>query len=170
MKWFVQALAYLLFAALIGVFTAEPKLRLLADDAAIISISFSHAAARIGECTRLTQEELLALPPNMRKADECPRERHLLDLELLLDGVSAYASTERPTGLWADGKATVYQRFTVAAGKYTITARMRDSGREDGFDYEDTASINLAPGQNLVVRFDATSGHFVFGENPDEIP
>ncbi len=170
MKWFWQILAYLSFAAAIGLFTAEPELRLLGDEEAVISISFSHAAERVGECTRLTQEELMALPPNMRKPDECPRERHVLDLELLMDGEPAYASREAPTGLWSDGKSTIYQRLTVPSGEYVLTARMRDSGSRNGFDYEDTAQIFLTSGQNLVIRFEPTSGHFVFGENVNEIP
>jgi len=36
--------------------------------------------------------------------------------------------------------------------------RLRDSGRESGFDYSATADLDLRPGQNLVVEFRQPGG------------
>jgi hypothetical protein len=135
---------------------------LLSDDEAIVSLSFSHAANRIGECKRLTQEELLALPPNMRKPDQCPRERHLMQVELIMDEQTLYAATLAPTGLWSDGKATAYQRLRVAAGTHDFRIRMNDSGVPGQIDFENSTTISLQPGQNLVVFFDPTNQQFRF--------
>ena len=104
----------------------------------------------------------MALPPNMRKPDECPRERHPIRVGLLLDGQELYRTTLLPTGVWSDGKATVYQRFTIPAGDYQITVQLNDSGTDRDFDYEGHAQRQIQPGQNLVVYFDSTRQQFEF--------
>ena len=73
MKILYQAIAYAAFVTVVATFSVWPSLRLLGADEALLSVSFSHAAERIGECRRLSQEELNELPPNMRRPDECPR-------------------------------------------------------------------------------------------------
>ncbi len=113
------------------------------------------------ECRRLTQEELNALPPNMRKPDECPRERHEIYVEMHLDDRLVYSETALPSGLWKDGKANVYRRTTVDAGEYKLFVGMNDSGSGDGFDYFEQRDVTLAPGQNLVVTFDGQQKTFV---------
>ena len=80
-----QASAYGVFAIVIGLFSIWPQHRLLSEREAVVSVTFSHAAERIAACRRLTQEELNELPPNMRKPDECPRERHQVQVEMRVD-------------------------------------------------------------------------------------
>ena len=162
MKIVGQCIAYAGFFALVALLTARPELRLLADDQAIVSLSFSYAAQRIGECTRLSQEELNALPPNMRKPDHCPRERHPLYVELLIDDTERYKATLRPSGIRSDGKATVYKRIAVAAGPHVVTIRMNDSGATGFDEFSASRSLSLRPGQNLVVYFDADTHQFIF--------
>ena len=155
-------LASAIFCAVVGLLSVWPELRILENDEAIVSVTFSHAGKRIGECTRLSQEELMALPPNMRKADECPRERHALQVELSMDGTILYGATLPPSGLWADGKSTAYQRIRVVAGPHDFTVRMNDSGKPGTFDIENSTTLEIRPGQNLVVSFDPTSQRFLF--------
>jgi hypothetical protein len=162
MKYAGQLIAYAAFFVLVAVLSVRPELRLLGDQQAIVSLSFSHAAQRIGECQRLSQEELMALPPNMRKPDRCPRERHLLQVRLTMDGQTLYEAALAPTGLWSDGKATAYQRLEVSAGTHEFGVRMNDSGVPGQVDFENTATINVQPGQNLVVFFDPASRQFRF--------
>jgi hypothetical protein len=162
MKYVLQAFSYAALCVFIAMFTANPELRLLEDDEAIVSITFSHAGQRVSECVRLSQEELLKLPPNMRKPDSCPRERHPSYVELLIDDDLVYDIVAQPTGLSSDVKSTVYQRVTVKAGQYTLTARMTDSGNTGTFDYENSADVSIRPGQNLVVHFDESLQQFVF--------
>jgi len=162
MKYAGQLLAYAAFFAFVAFLSVRPEVRLLGDDEAIVSLSFSHAANRIGECQRLTQEELLALPPNMRIPDQCPRERHLMQVELIMDEQTLYAATLAPTGLRSDGKATAYQRLRVTAGTHDFRIRMNDSGVPGQIDFEDSTTISLQPGQNLVVFFDPSNQQFRF--------
>jgi hypothetical protein len=160
MKLIGQWVLYVAFFALLGVFSVWPRLHLMADDEAIVSISFSHAAKRVGECRRLSQEELMALPPNMRRPEDCPRERHPLQVVFLMDGQTIYEAALPPTGLWSDGKSTAYQRIRVSAGVHDFVIRMNDSGTSGAFDFESSSTINLLPGENLVVYFDADGQQF----------
>ncbi len=156
-----QIVAYGLFIAVVGAFSAWPGYRLLDEQEAIISLTFSHAAQRVEECRRLTQEELNALPPNMRKPDECPRERHRVHVEMRLNDRLLHSETALPSGLWNDGKANVYHRTTVDSGDYTLAVGMNDSGSDDGFDYVERRDVTLAPGQHLVVTFNDLQKTFV---------
>ena len=104
----------------------------------------------------------MALPPNMRKPEDCPRERHALQIMLVMDDLTLYQATLPPTGLWADGKSTVYQRIRVSAGTHDFAIRMNDSGTPGSFDFENLSTISLLPGENLVVYFDADSQQFKF--------
>jgi hypothetical protein len=157
-----QLVAYAAFIVLLATFSVWPQLHLLAEDEAIVSLSFSHAAKRVGECRQLSQEELMALPPNMRKPEDCPRERHPLQIVLLMNDQTLYQAALPPTGLWADGKSTAYQRIRVSAGVHDFAIRMNDSGASGSFDFENSSTINLLPGENLVVYFDADDQQFRF--------
>ncbi len=157
-----QAFLYLLFAVTIGYFSASPAYQSIDPERAMIKVSFSHAGAQIRDCRRLSPEEIAELPPNMRRATDCPRERVPIVLELELDERVLYRGIQPPAGIWRDGPSTVYQRFVVDAGGYILTARLRDSRRQDGFDYSTTADITLAPGQIFVITFRAETGGFVF--------
>jgi len=160
MKIAVQLVAYLTFFGFVVLLSAQPKIQLRGAQDAIVSLSFSSSGKRVGECSRLSQEELLKLPPNMRKADECPRERHPLSIELEVDGELAYSDTLPPSGLWQDGKSTVYHRVTVAAGSHRIIVRMNDSGTDRGVDYQLDEQLDMAPGDNLVISFSPDSNAF----------
>ena len=151
MRWLGEALAYALFAVVVGAFSAWPSYRLIGTQQAIVSLTFSHAGQRISPCHILTQAELDALPPNMRKPADCPRGRHPLMLELMSNGELLYRGEIRPSGLWEDGKANVYERIVIPAGRHEIRARMNDSG-SDGFDVERSVTLDVTPGRNVVVR------------------
>jgi hypothetical protein len=157
-----QVVAYALFAMVVGYFATQPAYTHLDPDQALIKLSFSHAGAHTRECRRLTQEELNRLPPNMRQPMDCPRERLSLLIELELDGKIIYQDALPPSGLSDDGASTAYQKFPVPAGAHHLVARLRDSRREDGFDYEKAVDVTLAPLQNLVIDFRPELGGFLF--------
>jgi hypothetical protein len=52
----------------------------------------------------------------------------------------------------------MHRTFAVPAGPQALTVRMRDSGREAGFDHVRSGTIDLRPGQNFVVEFETGSG------------
>ena len=82
---------------------------------------------------------------------DCPRGRPPVATELAIDGRTLFAASLPPGGLSGDGQSQVYKRFTVPAGEHEIVARLRDTPRDQGFDYERTATITLASGQSLAV-------------------
>lgn len=162
MKYLAQFTAYTVFAVVVGLLSVWPRYEVLRPDLAVVSLSFSHAGQRIGECRRLTQAELDELPPNMRTPTECPRERHPIGVEFRADGMVLFRENLPPTGLWADGKATVYRRVQIDAGSHELFVGMSDSGGGDGFDYQLIAVREILPGQNLVIDFDEVQREFVF--------
>ena len=91
---------------------------------------------------------------------DCPRGRVSLLVELDIDGERGYSAWLPPSGLAGDGASTAYERFVVAPGRHRITARLRDSRREQGFDHELDEGVELAAGQHLVIDFRANTGGF----------
>lgn len=161
-RYLGQAALYAAFAAVIGYFSSAPAWQHFDPAKALIKVAFTHAAKPIRECRRRTAAEIAKLPPNMRRPLDCPRERVVGLFELELDGRLLLRVAMPPSGLWKDGAATVYRRLAVAAGDHVLTARLRESNRAQGFDYQRTAAITLAPRQNFVVDFHADAGGFIF--------
>lgn len=156
-----QAAVLGLFAALLGYLATRPAYVHMDPRDALVTLSFGHAGERKVPCRRLTPDEIAALPPNMRKPVDCPRERVDLLVELALDGRVLYRGSLPPSGLAGDGASTVFEEFPVAPGTYTLTARLRDTRREEGFDYETERTVSLAAGRRLVVDFRPDTGGFV---------
>ncbi len=157
-----QLVVYAAFGLLIGYLASSPTYNHFPADKAMVKMSFAHGAKRIGECIRRTREELAKLPPNARVPVECPRERHVALIELETDGNLIFRRELPPSGLFKDGAARVYEKFTLEPGRHRLTARLRDSGRTEGFDYETTVDVDLRPTQNLSIDFHADSGDFLF--------
>jgi hypothetical protein len=156
-KVFGQVVLYGAFALAIGYFSTSPVYTHLAADQALLKLSFSHGAQRLGECRERSDEELAKLPPNMRIRADCPRERAPVLVELDLDGVVLYRESLPPSGLSRDGPASVYRRFVVPAGTHRLSARLSDSvGGE--FNYRGEKTVTLTPAQIVVVEFHADSG------------
>lgn len=156
-----QVLVYAGFAAVIGYFASAPTYRYFAGDDALLTVSFSHGANRREECHTRTREELLELPPNMRKPVSCPRERLPIVVKFELDGKHLYEASLPPTGLSKDGQSHIYEKFSVPTGPHTLVAHLRDTNRSEGFDYNASFNIDLAPAQNLALDFRRDIGGFV---------
>jgi len=157
-----QALVYLLFAAFLGYFASAPRFTHFPPDQALIKLSLAHGAKRKGGCRRFTQAELQALAPNMRRPMDCPRQRLPVFIELAIDGETRYSASVPPTGLSGDGPSRIYQRFAVSPGKHAIAARLRDSDRSEGFDYQMTSEVELTARQSLAIDFRQEMGGFLF--------
>jgi hypothetical protein len=156
-----QVVLYGLFAAALGYFSTSPAYTHLPADMALVKVSFTHAAQRIGECRMRSDEELARLPPNMRIREECPRERAAIRIELEMDGALLYRDLLQPSGLSRDGATSVYRRFPVPAGRHSFEARLSDSASGE-FGYERDESIELAPARILLVDFNAQAGGLLF--------
>jgi len=160
-QWLGQFLLYGLFALLIGVFTQWPPYHPLGENQALIKVSVARLGQPVGECRRLTDEELAELPPNMRDPVRCPRERSPLSMEVHINGSRMLERVAQPSGLSRDGAAAIYERLVVSAGEQHINVRFNEDVRPGARVYEHEASVALAPGQVLVIDFDAERGGIV---------
>lgn len=161
-RYIVQLLAYTAFAAGVGYFSVAPSYQYADAGSAVIKLALSHATNRIEPCVRLTPEEVAALAPNMRRAEQCERARLPLQVEIELDGEVVLAAEAAPSGAWNDGPASIYHKFAVPPGDHRLTARLRDSARIDGWDYAYTEDVSLAAGRYLSITFRAENGGFEF--------
>ncbi|WP_072388742.1 hypothetical protein [Hyphomicrobium sp. CS1BSMeth3] len=155
-----QAAIYGLLALAIGYFSSRPMVVYFPTDKAQIKFSFAHGAKRVEECRRLAPEEIAKLPPRERRPHTCGRERLPMRVQLLVGDVPIYDDVIQPTGLSRDGPARIYRKFSIAPGRHEITARLRDSNRMEGFDYERRVTIELKAQQNLAIDFSSDQGTF----------
>lgn len=157
-----QGALYAAFAAVIGYFSAAPMYTHQHPDLALIKLSFSHPGQRKQPCRQLTSEEIAKLAPNMRRQTVCARERLPVRVQIELDGTPLFEDALPPSGIARNGVSTAYARFPTVSGRHRVVARLRDSARTEGFDYERAADIELLPQQNFVIDFRAGAGGFVF--------
>jgi hypothetical protein len=157
----LQAACYAAFIAVVGYFATSPLYVHLPAGEALVKLSFQHAGERKEACHERTPEELAKLAPNMRAASVCPRERAPVEVEVAMDGRPLFAIVAQPTGLAKDGASTVYRRIAVPAGSHRVVAKMKDTVAGD-FRFLAERTVDLAPGQVLVIDFDAKEGGWVF--------
>jgi hypothetical protein len=157
-RYLLQAFNYSVFMALIWYFATEPSIRILADDEAMITIAFAHAGELREPCRKLSNEELQELAPNMRKPEECPRERSPVLIEVLVDEQRLYAETFDPPGLFRDGSINVYYRTKIPAGEHHVEINMDDSVRKQGFNHSIEKNISIDPAHILLIEFDSVKG------------
>jgi len=139
-----------------------PAYTYLARDHALLKLSFSHAGQPLKPCRRYTHEELTNTRFSERSATSCERGRWPVYVEFDLNGQPLHRGLHRPAGLWDDGPSSVYERFEIPAGRHVLEARLRDDGAAEGFTFTARKVVDIAPGQNFVVEFQAAEGGFVF--------
>ncbi len=160
-RYALQGLAYAAFIAVVGYFSTSPAFRQLGDDEAVLKLSFSHSGQLKFACRERDAAELAKLSPHMRSKSDCPRERAPVRVELDMDGKPLYRVSTAPLGLHRDGAATVYRRLAIPAGRHLFQARLAD-GPDGVVNFSKEISIELKPGQVLIVDFLTGSGGFVF--------
>ena len=152
----------LLCAVVTAYFATRPSYTYFDSEKAQILVSFAHGGKAKGGCRKPTAEENAKLAPNMRRKLICSRERVDLLFEMSIDGEVVFNEMLEPTGLRSDGPSRVYKKFAVATGRHEVEFKLRDSNREEGFDYIRKAEVDLKPGQNFSVDFKASQGGFKF--------
>ncbi len=160
-RYLLQAINYTVFMALVWYFSMAPPVNVIAEGESLITIAFAHAGEIREPCRKLSQEELMKLPPNMRKPEECPRERSPVIIEARLDGEIIYNITKQPPGIFNDGSVDVYYSRKIPAGKHLFEIKMDDSVRKQGFNYNFEQYINIKPTHILLVEFDSLKGFSV---------
>ncbi|MEO5371964.1 MAG: hypothetical protein H7833_18000 [Magnetococcus sp. DMHC-1] len=91
-----QGIAYGLFCLVIYYFSTSPAYHYLPPGHAELRLAFKHTAELREPCRKRTPEELLKLPPNMRKPMSCSRARSPIHIELAMDGKFLAQSTFPP--------------------------------------------------------------------------
>jgi hypothetical protein len=163
LRYLLQAINYSVFMGLVWYFATAPSIRIIGEDEAMITIAFAHAGQLREPCRKLSYEELAKLAPNMRKPDDCPRERSPVKIETLLNGKPLYGETLQPAGLFGDGGVDVYYSQKIPAGDHLLTLKMNDSVRIKGFNHNLEQQIKVDPAQILLVDFDSRYGFIVRG-------
>ena len=158
----IQVITYSAFAVVVGYLSASPAYDYADPGNATIKLSLSHAANRVKPCVRLTPEQIAELAPNMRRPETCERQRLPLTVELEIDGETVANIQAKPSGLWNDGPGSIYERLEAEPGMHTVTARLRDSNRPEGWDYTHTEDVTLVAGRYFTVTFRAETGGFSF--------
>ncbi|MCW8909257.1 MAG: hypothetical protein OQK76_01430 [Gammaproteobacteria bacterium] len=153
LRYLLQAFNFSMFMALVWYFSLYPAYHQLEEDQAMITFTVSHAGKHIRECVKFSQEELLKLPPNMRKPMDCPRERSPISMELKLDDEVIYSKVAPPHGLYSDQGIDIYQNIRVPAGKHRLTAWLNDDVKVEGPIYKLSQDVTLKPEQHLVIEF-----------------
>ncbi|MCW8924384.1 MAG: hypothetical protein OQK69_12285 [Gammaproteobacteria bacterium] len=152
-QYFLQAINYSFFMAVIWYFSSSPSYRQLEEGKSIITVSFAHAGEIKEPCHRRTQEELMALPPNMRAPMDCTRERSPIKIEISLDGNLVYSESAEAPGFYKDSGVDIYHAAEVSSGSHRLAIKMDDSVLKEGFDYTFEQDIELKPAQILLVDF-----------------
>lgn len=160
-RYLAQGLLYVPLMAIIGYFSTYPVYTNVPPEQALVRLSFSHAGQRMVECRQRSAEELAKLAPNMRAAQDCPRERSPVKVALELDGKEVFQAVVPPSGLKKDLASTVYRRFPVPAGRHKVMARLSDQPSGE-FNHSKEAVLDLKPGGALVVDFHLSEGGFQF--------
>jgi len=138
--------------------SARPEWQTLPPETGLVRLSFTHSGAR--NCRDRTEEELAALPRNMRAAQLCERRRAPLRIEMDVDGARSLTAALPPSGLAGSGPSRVYDRVVLPAGEHRIELRMNDDPAVDGFPYSATFDITLRAAQSVAIDFDPARGGF----------
>ena len=160
-RYLLQAFNYTVFMGLIWYFASAPSFQVLEDNQSVITMAFSHTGKLREPCRSLSQEELNKLPPNMRKLDDCPRERSPVLIEMKLDGEVLYDVELAPQGLFGDGGVNVYFSKKIPAGDHLFEIKMDDSVRIDGFEHHFEKVIRIEASRILLVEFIDEGGFLV---------
>jgi hypothetical protein len=151
-RLFGQGLAWLLFALAIGLFAHWPAHSPLPSGHGELRLSLAHLTERMEPCRTLSEEERMALPPNMRIIEKCGRARASAQVELRLDERVLYADSIRPAGLHREGRTYLFRSWPLPAGDYTLQLALRDSPRDEGFDKRQQFRLRIEPGHSALLR------------------
>jgi hypothetical protein len=161
LRFLLQAFNYSLFMGVVWYFASAPSIRLIGADEAKLTIAFAHAGQLREPCRMLSQEELNKLAPNMRKVDDCPRERSPVTIEAELDGAIVYSASLPPPGLLGDGGVDVFFSAKIPAGEHQLKLKMNDSIRVEGFNHLFGQMVTVEPAQILLVEFNTKRGFVI---------
>jgi hypothetical protein len=160
-RWLAQAVLYGLFALAVGLFSAWPAYNQLDADQALLRLSVLHPGAFLHDCRVRSAEELAKLPAHMRVAQDCPRERSPVHVRVTLDDKRLIDESFAPSGLSRDGAAAAYRRVAIPAGAHHLSVALNDDARHADVFHTAEQTLQLAPGQVVLIDFDPRRGGVV---------
>jgi len=156
-----QGLLYALFALVVGLFSSWPTFRLLGDNEGLLRLSFQHPGQPVAECRQRTPEELAKMPPQMRTAQDCARERSAVVVRIELDGRVVVDESFPPGGLSRDGASAGYRRLPLPVGTHQLRVLFSDDARKREQPFEKRADVKVTPGQIVLIDFNPEQGGVV---------
>jgi hypothetical protein len=147
-----QTLVWVVLIVPVGLLAQWPSYAPVPAGHGELKLSMAHLTERMEPCRQLSEEERMALPPNMRVMEICERARAPARIEILLDGEILLGETVRPAGLHRDGRAYLHRVVTLPAGRHALELKLRDSPRDDGYDREQHFTLDLKPGMSALLR------------------
>ncbi len=155
--WLLYSIGFWVLTGLaLATFSHWPVFSPAAADQGELKLSMAHLTERLAECEVLTPEEVAKLPPNMRVTERCPRERASALLVIHLDGAELLRTWVRPAGFHNDGRVYLQKRWLLTAGDRELRVQLRDSPREDGFDYDVEVHLPLAVRESALLHISDT--------------
>lgn len=150
-------------------FSTSPAFTYHDEDEARLIVSFKKMTDRLTTCTDEEREAREEAAKSRRKhMQRMPktcgsREKLPVDVEVILDGKTAFSKKHHPVGLHGDGFVYVYKRFDLAKGKTHVKVSVKEY-REDGsgaslaFDED----VDFAPREVKVLEIHPEGGHLYF--------
>ncbi|HEY5635252.1 MAG TPA: hypothetical protein VIT02_15970 [Burkholderiaceae bacterium] len=160
-RFAAQGALYLAFAAAIGVFSVWPPYQHLPPDQGLLRLSFKHPGKFVTDCRKRSAEELAKIPRQLRADLDCPRERSPVRVQVELDDRMLYDESFAPAGLRRDGASSGYRRLQIPAGEHKIRVQVRDDARSDEVTYLGERTVNVVPGQVVLIDIVADRGGVV---------
>lgn len=158
LRYAAQGVLYGAFAVVVGYFSTSPSYRLLDNDQALLRLSLLHPGKPKGDCRSRTPDELAKMSPQMRTPLDCPRERSSVKVRVELDGRAVIDESFPPAGLRKDGASAGYRRLPIGAGRHTFRVQLSDDARRHDFPYERTTTLEVKPGQIVLIDFNPGKG------------
>ena len=161
LRLLLQVFNYSVFMALVWYFSLYPPYQQLQENQAMVTITLGHVGRHITPCIKASQEELMKLPPNMRKPMDCPRERSPVTVRIQLDDHVIFDKIAPPKGLYKDQGIDIYQNVRVPAGQHRLIAWLNDDVNVQGPIYSYEKDITIRPEQHLVIEFKSDTHEFL---------
>ncbi len=134
---------YFCVALLVGYFSAMPVYHYTNGNASLLKLVVRHSGDLLGECKVLSQQDLKNLPPNMRSAEVCPREKARMKVTLEMNDTAVFSDVITPSGIHNDGVLALYHQIRLQPG--TVKLKMIvQSGDHDARTLEQPVEVNKA--------------------------
>jgi ferredoxin len=121
-------------------------------------VSFKHPGQVSEVRRRVSDAELAATPPHMRRAFITERRRAPVRLRVTVDGVVALARVIPPGGLWGDGPSVAVERVALTPGSHRVEVAVGDGHDDARWEHVSERVVEARAGERRVVLFDRTDG------------